>query len=77
MFDKLINQFKQWSTWRGLALIAAASAGIHPDAANAVVSLGDAVVSGQGLGVAAVGAIGAWETFRNERKQNPKHKGGW
>ena len=75
--NALKNYLTQWSTWRGLALIGAAVAGIHPDAANAVVTLGDAVVSGQGLGVAAVGAVGAWEAFRNERQQNPKHKGGW
>ncbi|MDB2386751.1 hypothetical protein N9W21_05350 [Shewanella sp.] len=28
------------------------------------------VVSGQGLGVAAVGAIGAYEAFKNERKND-------
>jgi hypothetical protein len=64
------NYFTQWSTWRGLALIGAAIAGVHPDAANAVVTLGDAVVSGQGAGVAAVGMVGAWEAFRNERNQD-------
>ncbi|MBB1322115.1 hypothetical protein [Shewanella sp. SR43-8] len=67
--EKLKNYLTQWSTWRGIALIGAAVAGIHPDAANAVINLGDAVVSGQGLGVAAVGAVGAWEAFRNERKK--------
>ena len=68
--EQLKNMFTQWSTWRGLALIGAAVAGVHPDAANAIVSVGDAVVSGQGLGVAAVGAIGAYEAFKNERKND-------
>ncbi len=68
--NTLKNYLSQWSTWRGLALIGAAIAGIHPDAANAVVTLGDAVVSGQSAGVLAVGAVGAWEAFRNERKQD-------
>ncbi|MCW3173745.1 hypothetical protein [Shewanella subflava] len=73
----LKNYLTQWSTWRGLALIGAAIAGIHPDAANAVVSLGDAVVSGQGAAVAAVGMVGAWEAFRNERKQDKTKTNGW
>ncbi len=68
--EQLKNMFTQWSTWRGLALIGAAVAGVHPDAANAIVSVGDAVVSGQGLGVAAVGAIGAYEAFKNARKND-------
>ncbi|MEZ9819302.1 hypothetical protein AB4238_01565 [Shewanella sp. 10N.286.45.A1] len=48
----------------------ASRAGVHADAANAIVVVGDAVVSGQGLGVAAVGAIGAYEAFKNERKND-------
>jgi hypothetical protein len=67
---QLKNYLTQWSTWRGLALIGAAISGIHPDAANAVVTLGDAVASGQGVAVAAVGMVGAWEAFRNERQQD-------
>lgn len=64
------ERLSEWSTWRGIALIAAAVTGIHPDAANAVVTLGDAVVSGQNIGVAAVGVVGAWEAFRQERQQD-------
>ncbi|MDR8523838.1 hypothetical protein [Shewanella fidelis] len=71
--DYFKNMFTQWSTWRGLALIGAAVAGVHPDIANAVVNVGDAVISGQGAGVAAVGAIGAYEAFKNERKQDKTH----
>ncbi|MPY23925.1 hypothetical protein [Shewanella sp. YLB-07] len=64
------NYLTQWSTWRGLALIAAAISGIHPDAANALVTVGDAIVSQQSASVVAIGAVGAWEAFRNERKHD-------
>lgn len=58
----------QWSTWRGLVLIGAAAAGVHPDVVNAVVSVGDVVV--QGVAATAVAGAGAWEVFRNERRQD-------
>lgn len=45
----------------------ACRAGVHVDAANAIVVVGDAVVSGQGLGVAAVGV---YEVYKHERKSD-------
>ena len=70
MWKNVKNYLTQWSTWRGLALIVAAITGIHPDAANALVTVGDAVVSQQSASVLAIGAVGAWESFRNERKHD-------
>lgn len=58
----------QWSTWRGALLLAAAASGVHPDAANAFVNVGDAVITGQSAAAVGVGMVGAWEAFRNERK---------
>ncbi|WP_351001103.1 hypothetical protein [Shewanella sp. TB7-MNA-CIBAN-0143] len=73
----LKSYLTQWSTWRGLALIGAAMAGIHPDAANALVNVGDVVVSGQSAAVAAVSMVGAWEAFRNEAKADKTKRNGW
>ncbi|WP_198783450.1 hypothetical protein [Shewanella putrefaciens] len=64
----LTNYLTQWSTWRGIVLIGAAVAGVHPDLVNAVVNVGDVVV--QGVAASAAASVGAWEAFRNERKQN-------
>ncbi|MDN5369589.1 hypothetical protein [Shewanella fodinae] len=69
--EKLKNYLSQWSTWRGILLIGASVAGVQPELAQTALHLGDAVVTGQGIATAAVGAVGAWEAFRNERKKDP------
>ena len=62
----LTNYLTQWSTWRGLVLIGAAVAGVHPDLVNAVVNVGDVVV--QGVAASAAASVGAWDVFKNDRK---------
>lgn len=69
MGKTLKNYFSQWSTWRGILLLGAAAAGIHPDAANAVAVLGDAI-SAQNAAAIVAGSVGAYEVFKNERKRD-------
>ncbi|BAJ02151.1 hypothetical protein [Shewanella violacea] len=68
MWNNLKSYLTQWSTWRGLLLIGASVAGLHPVATEAVLSIGDMAITGQSAGIAVAGVFGSYETLRNERK---------
>ena len=68
MWNNVKNYLTQWSTWRGLLLIGASVAGLHPVATETVLSIGDMAITGQNVGMAVAGVLGSYETLRNERK---------